>query len=378
MYKLSFSSLFLSLMIICLAQSTIAQDDKFGKYKFVETLELGEKNPEQREYMIGIPWRLNTDKKNRIFYADRKFEGVRVYDNDGSYLQTLGRSGRGPGEFTEISDIAIRDDKLLVFDRHAMRTTVFEDLDEEVTTYRYPEKNVVTPAKTSWIEENKYVTAYRNDFYSKNEKNFLHFVDLESNEITDTAFPMKYLGDMKTPFINKWIGLPYNQLNLEVLGSNRIIVVPFFYTGTLYELRNNSGDWKVTNSFNGYVEQEKAVEYFPDRNSAPENAEEISGESAVIHQQSLGLFEKANGSLIHFSFITFNSNKTFFLEEFNKELDLIHYGPVTNISFDYSKRSKVPFYIVSVDENDQFYLFDFRESGSEPAKVKRGYFEKLE
>lgn len=375
--KLTACNIFL-IFFICSAV-TKAQNKGFVKYKFVETLDLGEKNPDQREYMIGIPWRLGTDKENRIYYADRKFEGVRVYDSKGIYLTTLGRSGRGPGEFNEISDLAVSNGgNVLIFDRFQMRATVYENLEGDVKAYPYPEKNVVTPAKTAWISEEKYIIGYRNDYYRKKGKDFLHFVDLKSNEITDTAFPLEHFGDMHNPFIKKWIGLPYNQLSLEVRSPNRIVVAPFFYSGILYELRENNGDWQVASSFKGYVEQEEAIEYFPNTDSAPKGAKVIGGEAAVIQQQSLGLFKKVNGNIIHITLIVFNGEKTVFLEEFNRELKLINYGPITNIQYDFTDRSDIPVTIVSIDENDQFYLFDFREGGPEAAKVKRGYFEKLE
>jgi len=53
--------------------------------------------------IIGVITTFTIDDKNRVFIADRDQTTIHVFHEEGRYLQTLGRQGRGPGEFMRIN-----------------------------------------------------------------------------------------------------------------------------------------------------------------------------------------------------------------------------------------------------------------------------------
>lgn len=65
----------------------------------------------------------------RVAVADRQSGEVRWYDARGRHLRTVGRKGRGPGEFTSISWIRVVGDSLAVGDRATSRVTVLAAAD---------------------------------------------------------------------------------------------------------------------------------------------------------------------------------------------------------------------------------------------------------
>lgn len=68
------------------------------------------------------------DETGRVFIADQAKSTIHVFDSDGSYLQNIGRSGQGPGEFEFIRDIEIGDGNIHILDPLRSRIFMF-DLD---------------------------------------------------------------------------------------------------------------------------------------------------------------------------------------------------------------------------------------------------------
>lgn len=54
---------------------------------------------------------------DRFYIVDSKMSAVKVFDNHGKYLFDIGRIGKGPGEFLNVSDVQLSFDKksILVF-----------------------------------------------------------------------------------------------------------------------------------------------------------------------------------------------------------------------------------------------------------------------
>ncbi len=78
------------------------------------------------EYMFSAVSMIAVDDEDNIYVADSKQKYIRVFDKDGNYLRTIGRSGQGPGEFTDISSLSITpQNELMVNDRYASKFIFF-------------------------------------------------------------------------------------------------------------------------------------------------------------------------------------------------------------------------------------------------------------
>jgi hypothetical protein len=90
-----------------------------------EELSIGEAE-DAEEYMLSSVIDLAVDDAGSIYAADMKENHIKVFDRNGGYLKTIGRSGQGPGEFSRITDIQITPkNELLVYDRMAFKLTFF-------------------------------------------------------------------------------------------------------------------------------------------------------------------------------------------------------------------------------------------------------------
>ncbi|MDE2677280.1 MAG: 6-bladed beta-propeller [Gemmatimonadota bacterium] len=90
------------------------------------------------EYLFGNIRSIAVAGDGTVYVLDLLEQHVRVFDSLGVYVETLGRRGEGPGEFTEAEAIAaLPDGRLAVRDPENQRVTVFGPGQGEVAVWRY-------------------------------------------------------------------------------------------------------------------------------------------------------------------------------------------------------------------------------------------------
>lgn len=93
--------------------------------QLVEDLRLGTIDGPETEQFVGLR-QVVLDESGRLYLSDSGARTIRVFEEDGTFVRTIGRAGEGPGEFNnETLGIAVARDTLLVLDRfrlHAFDT----------------------------------------------------------------------------------------------------------------------------------------------------------------------------------------------------------------------------------------------------------------
>ena len=90
------------------------------------------------EYLFGNIRSIAVAGDGTVYVLDLQAQHVRVFDSLGVYVETLGRRGEGPGEFTEAEAVAaLPDGRLAVRDPENQRVTVFGPGQGEVAVWRY-------------------------------------------------------------------------------------------------------------------------------------------------------------------------------------------------------------------------------------------------
>lgn len=82
----------------------------------------GEAGPDEFGHIAAVV----SDSRGRIYVLESMAQEIRVFDSTGVFLQTIGRRGRGPGEFSMAWALSIGPgDTLTVLDDGAMRYSIF-------------------------------------------------------------------------------------------------------------------------------------------------------------------------------------------------------------------------------------------------------------
>ena len=91
-------------------------------YEEIQRLRL-KANPDNEESLLFRPRHCIQDKDGRYYVNDSGNYRIAVFDQDGNFVRGIGRSGEGPGEFQNITDISVDGDVLHIFDSRSLRLT---------------------------------------------------------------------------------------------------------------------------------------------------------------------------------------------------------------------------------------------------------------
>jgi len=75
---------------------------------------------------LRLPSDVTVDKDGFIYIADTQNDRVQKFDNDGKFLLSFGKHGRGEGEFMQPNYISVKEEKLYVSDQYNHRVQVFD------------------------------------------------------------------------------------------------------------------------------------------------------------------------------------------------------------------------------------------------------------
>jgi hypothetical protein len=93
-------------------------------FSLEEELSIGEVEGRE-EYMFTGIRSMAVDDAGRIYVLDRKDPHLRVFDQNGNYIRTIGKKGQGPGEFTLPLSVSITRQNELVVDDFRRRLAFF-------------------------------------------------------------------------------------------------------------------------------------------------------------------------------------------------------------------------------------------------------------
>lgn len=95
-----------------------------GKLKLTLVREWGGLEPEDEAQLFHEPSDIEVDQNGLIYILDAGNKRIQVYDNSGKFIKTIGRKGKGPGEFTFPSDVAIDNQNNLVISESMNRIQI--------------------------------------------------------------------------------------------------------------------------------------------------------------------------------------------------------------------------------------------------------------
>lgn len=338
---------------------------------FDESFIIGNNTGPGAKYFFSSPYQIRTDNRQNIYIADGRQKTIMVFGPEGKYLRSIGRSGKGPGEFPSGPRFHFNNDnEIVALDVVSQRVTWFSKKGDILSEFAPSQSGMVWSEKFFQtadgyyimlkkprdIEENAH-SSYQNYVFHRYSKSFEDHIDY-FGEFTRLV-PK---GDSK--FVNM-ISNRMNAGNFVKIGKNSFWYAPGIYNGNVYEFESTAGEWKLVNSFDGHTNWEEAV---------VSNTEEDGSMSIVtygeegqqrsrgkINSYSIGLVQMSNGIVLHFSGQRMQNQDSLetMVEVFNPEGNLIGTGSFDEIAIDshlgyFSSRDPA----IWMDEKDRFYFVD--------------------
>ena len=150
------------------------------KVSFEEDLSIG-----GEEYnMLFRPQRFIVDQNENIYITDYQDQSIKVFNPKGEFIQTIGRKGEGPGEFSSIGYLAfLPDGRLMVMDLEARRISLFDSDGKYIESHHWAER----PGGLIYATESTClltVYTFEGDNPLEDMKLFVKEFDFQGNEIS--------------------------------------------------------------------------------------------------------------------------------------------------------------------------------------------------
>ena len=320
-----------------------------------EVLLLGGDESASSEYLFGAPRYIVTDAQGRIYVADQAVMNIRVYDDSGRYIRTLGERGRGPMEFQSFQGLAInQEQELIALDRSNGRITRFSTEGQLLSTR----------PRQRWAPA--VIRPFRDGYL------FLSHQTSEPGEV-DHLFRI-YGPAFEQPTVmfgsTDQIADPYNMIETSKLetvpGSfifteGGLLYAPSLYEGKLYLYTEAEGQWALTSTLDGLVEKRAYTEVT--KPVIYENADLVIRYAGIekgarVHNTSLGLFRLQDDRIVHFTKVEFGRQRHFGVEVFDRDGQLVGYGAIEKVPLTAKGIANLFLEVVWKDELDRFYVID--------------------
>ena len=320
-----------------------------------EVLLLGGDESASHEYLFGRPRYIVTDAQGRIYVADEAFMNIRVYDDSGRYIRTLGERGQGPMEFQSFEGLAInQEQELIALDRTNRRVTRFSTEGQLLSTH----------PRQRWASAD--IRPFRDGYL---------FLSHQTSEPGDIDYLFRVYGSgLEQPTVTfgstDQIADPYNKIETTMLSAEPnsfiftdggLLYAPSLYEGKLYLYSEAGGQWALTSTIDGLVEKRAYTEV--DKPAIYENVDMMifyAGieKGAKLHNTSLGLFRLQDDRIVHFTKVEFGRQRYFGVEVFDRDGQLVGYGAIKKIPLTAQGIANLFLEIAWKDEQDRFYVID--------------------
>lgn len=352
-----------------------AQELSFTLY---EHLVIGDDEDAPAEYLFSYPELIRTDSQGNIYVRDARRTDVRVFDANGQYVTTIGKSGEAPGEMREIYGMHVDDDdRLILADRMNRRFTIFTDMGKGLESKSLAEERTVAPNPILFLG-GSFVLRYVELLPapaggpSIKDNRVLHIYDTELNRL-ETFAQLRDIFDLDQPFLRAYSDSP-RALKVATNGMDAIILAPTVYGGYIYRYTRPDGSWVMEKLKGGSVPSrayisvsESDLETNPDIKRGSIITSDSTGTyRARILSRSRGVVVLSTGEILHFPLRT-PLKKEFEpqVELFGQEGHLLGFG---RLQFDDPKlndsaRVMESISIQWIDAADRLYLARKNEEG---------------
>ena len=348
-------------------------------FTLIEQLIIGNDEDASADYLFTYPELVRTDSKGYIYVHDRLRADVRVFDESGQFVTTVGRRGEGPGEMREIVGMHVDDrDRLIVADRNSRRFTVFSNLGAQFETKAFADDLRGVPHPILSLEDSfvlRYVRKYddpeRKLPYITTDTKTLHHYDMALNP-TEAFAEADEIFNLDKPFEKAGFDM-VDALKMATNGIDKIVLVPKVYSGYAYRFTHDGGSWVMEKLKGGPVPRESYMSVgkkeFDSNPELRRSSIFINGPSgahrARIFNWSLGVVILSSGEIVNFTMQTPVRRDLIDRIEFSHQVELfdqagvlLGYGPLrfNDQRLNRSMEIMGEIDILWIDEDDRLYV----------------------
>lgn len=182
------------------------------------------------ELLFGRISHIEADTNEYVYLSDgsRGNEAIYVFDPEGHFINRIGRSGEGPGEFRSIFDIEIFENRLLVLDGNLHRIQTFSTDDHSLIHEAQldpsewdhsDEESLIFPEELHVLNDSTQLAAFNHSTFDIDTKSYYH-LDRNGNVISDRIFTHDFIKHLKDPSSSHYFFDPFGGRGITRLSGN--------------------------------------------------------------------------------------------------------------------------------------------------------------
>jgi len=268
------------------------------------------------EHQLGQPVAVRTDMQGHIYIADRLSKQIKVFDELGQYLRSIGGRGRGPGEFQDFEFMELTPEGHLAFlDRGNLHFIVITTEGEEIARFPYSFEDQFYPQAVRYIDDEILSLFYNSSSRNEvpvHERDLFHIYTKDYQQRFHSFFPIKSMNFEDDFLLRTMAWHPGSFTYLKT--SQTLFFSPSTYQGLIYIMKKTGEEinrWKFLGPSRGkipgiipYQTFQSEDQYISERNKRAARITHISwgGNQYLGRQLSMdaGIFQLSPESIIHF------------------------------------------------------------------------------
>ena len=339
---------------------------------FEESFVIGQQKSVDASFFMASPYQIRTDSRQNIYVAEGQQKTIMMFGSQGTYRRSIGRAGKGPGEFPSGPIFTFnKEGKIVALDLVSRRFTWFSKKGDILSEYAPSRPGMVWSDTFFQSGDSSYLFlkkpqnmesetggSYRDYVFHRYSSSF-------ENHIRSFGAFDKLVPKAGSKFV-QMITNRMNAGNIVQTGPDQFWYAPGIYDGKVYQFKRTTGQWKLGNTYPGSINGKQAVVVGSDEESSisfvtyGKNGHQQRSEGK-INSYSIGLVQTNGGKVLHFSGQRMQHRDSLrtMVEVFNPTGDLIGTGSFDEIAINrnlgyFSSHDPA----IWMDNKNRFYFID--------------------
>lgn len=310
------------------------------------------------DYISMFPRFVEADDVGNIYVAEMAEFAIRKYNDKGNFVRRIGRRGRGPGEFQDITTLYHNNQKIVVIDYISGRGFYFSEDGDLIHESIVNQRNLPWPRQIVSINETLYFLSVSSD-----SESIVKSVDSNFNVVSEFFSKESIYNDNA-------IALDYMSMNpgsMTIL-DDRILFAPYFYTGKIYNFDIKNQSYEVISGRkivgDSFIVLPKEANSYSIRYGGTYGITKLK-----LNHESRGIFSH-NNNVFHFIQFTDDNRKIFGYELFDSQLKFIKFVPLIVRTIAQGEIIDIPISVKAIDSHGRVIMHNYETATLTAYKLK--------
>ncbi len=232
-------------LVHCSSDKNKEQSNTSREFEVVEEFRI-ESSLEADQFYFVSPSNLTIGKDGSIFVGDAQLPTISMFDAEGSFVKTIGKEGRGPGEYITVGGLeTLPDGRIVLWDQRNGRVNFYSQDGEYISSQAFAIGYYSEKVFEIGFNKNLFFKKGVFDPEKREVKETVWAEYSQTGEVLDTLFiPREAWADKRTyvVFSNSGNEYPFTETNVTAIHPSGFLVTGYNGEYSIKRLNNDSSE----------------------------------------------------------------------------------------------------------------------------------------